>query len=80
MSNAKPGTPGAACVNVLKLADRRMPGTESVKVVADKDRKKMEAVLVDLSKKDEATSDYPATIVSALNPDEYEINIAEALA
>jgi len=51
-----------------------------VKLVADKDRKKVEGTLVDLSLKDEKTGDYVATIVSALNPDEYEINVAEALA
>jgi HD-GYP domain-containing protein (c-di-GMP phosphodiesterase class II) len=51
-----------------------------VKIVADKDRKKLEgAAPVDLTVKDETTGDYVATIVSALNPDEYEINVAEAL-
>ena len=51
-----------------------------VKVLADKDRKKVDGALIDLSARDEQTGDYAASIVSALNPDEYEINIADALA
>jgi hypothetical protein len=49
-----------------------------VKVVADRERKKIEGPAVDLSTREESGS-YAASIVSALSPEEYGVNIAEVL-
>lgn len=52
-----------------------------VKVMADKERHAIEeGPVVDLSVRDEETGAYAVGIVSALNPEEYDINIADALA
>jgi HD-GYP domain-containing protein (c-di-GMP phosphodiesterase class II) len=51
-----------------------------VQVVADKDRKPVQGgAVVDLSARDEVSGAYAVTIVSALDPDEYGINIADVL-
>jgi hypothetical protein len=51
-----------------------------VQVVADKDRKPVQGgTVVDLSTRDEVSGAYAVTIVSALDPDEYGINIADVL-
>jgi HD-GYP domain-containing protein (c-di-GMP phosphodiesterase class II) len=51
-----------------------------VQVVADKDRKPVQSgSAVDLSARDEVSGAYAVTIVSALDPDEYGINIADVL-
>jgi len=51
-----------------------------VQVVADKDRKPTPGgPVVDLSMRDEETGAYTVTIVSALDPDEYGINVADVL-
>ncbi len=50
-----------------------------VQVVADKDRKPIQGPVVDLSARDEESGAYAVTIVSALDPDEYGINIADVL-
>ena len=51
-----------------------------VQVVADKDRKPVQGgAIVDLSARDEVSGAYAVTIVSALDPDEYGINIADVL-
>jgi len=49
-----------------------------VKVVADRERKKIEGSAVDLGTREEGGS-YAASIVSALSPEEYGVNIAEVL-
>lgn len=52
-----------------------------VRVMADKERNAVEeGPIVDLSVRDEETGAYAVGIVSALNPEEYGINIADALA
>lgn len=51
-----------------------------VQVVADKDRKPVQnGAVVDLSARDDVSGAYSVTIVSALDPDEYGINIADVL-
>ena len=51
-----------------------------VQVVADTDRKPVQGgAELDLSARDEGTGAYAVGIVSALNPDEYGINIADVL-
>jgi HD-GYP domain-containing protein (c-di-GMP phosphodiesterase class II) len=49
-----------------------------VKIVADRDRKKVDGAIVDLSHREEGGT-YTVGIVSALNPEEYNINVADAL-
>ncbi|HEU4333164.1 MAG TPA: HD-GYP domain-containing protein [Candidatus Eisenbacteria bacterium] len=49
------------------------------KVVRDRDRREVDGALLDLHARDEASGAYAASIVSALNPEEYGINIADAL-
>jgi HD-GYP domain-containing protein (c-di-GMP phosphodiesterase class II) len=52
-----------------------------VQVVTDKDRKPVvDGRIIDLSLRDEETGAYTVTIVSALDPDEYGINVADVLA
>ena len=51
-----------------------------VKVVRDRDRKVVDGDVLDLTSRDEESGAYRASIVSALNPDEYDINVADALA
>src|SRR3989454_3862297 len=48
-----------------------------VKIVADRDRKRVTGALMDLSQREGET--YKVGIVSALNPEEYGINVADAL-
>jgi len=50
-----------------------------VKIVADRDRKKVDGALVDLSKREEGSDTYAVGIVSALIPEEYGVNVADAL-
>ncbi|HKW51561.1 MAG TPA: HD-GYP domain-containing protein [Candidatus Eisenbacteria bacterium] len=51
-----------------------------VQVVADKDRKPVQGgAAIDLSTREEESGAYAVTIVSALDPDEYGINIADVL-
>jgi HD-GYP domain-containing protein (c-di-GMP phosphodiesterase class II) len=51
-----------------------------VQVVADKDRKPVEGrQIVDLSHRDESSGIYTVGIVSAIDPDEYGINLADVL-
>ena len=52
-----------------------------VRIVADRERKRLEdGPVVDLSLRDEETGAFAVGIVSALNPEEYGVNIADALA
>lgn len=52
-----------------------------VRIVADKERKRLEeGPLADLSVRNEETGAFAVGIVSALNPEEYGINVADALA
>jgi HD-GYP domain-containing protein (c-di-GMP phosphodiesterase class II) len=52
-----------------------------VRVVADKERKRLEeGPMVDLSVRNEETGAFAVGIVSALNPEEYGVNVADALA
>ena len=51
-----------------------------VKIVRDRDRKVVNGDVLDLNARDEESGAYRASIVSALNPDEYDINVADALA
>jgi hypothetical protein len=51
-----------------------------VQVVADSDRKPVQdGPTYDLTARDEANCNYLVTIVSALDPEEYGINIADVL-
>ena len=50
-----------------------------VKIVADRDRKKVDGAVVDVSKREEGNDTYAVGIVSALNPEEYGVNVADAL-
>jgi HD-GYP domain-containing protein (c-di-GMP phosphodiesterase class II) len=51
-----------------------------VQVVADSDRKPVQdGTIIDLTVRDEASATYLVTIVSALDPEEYGINIADVL-
>jgi len=50
-----------------------------VKIVADRDRKRIDGSIVDLSHREDGTDTYTVGIVSALNPEEYGINVADAL-
>ena len=50
-----------------------------VRVVRDRDRKVVEGDALDLNDRAEESAAYVASIVSALNPEEYEINVADAL-
>jgi HD-GYP domain-containing protein (c-di-GMP phosphodiesterase class II) len=50
-----------------------------VKVVADRERKKIDGAAVDLSVRNEETGAFAVGIVSALNPEEYGVNVADAL-
>jgi len=50
-----------------------------VKIVADRDRKRVDGDVIDLSRKEEGSDTYPVGIVSALNPEEYGVNVADAL-
>ncbi len=50
-----------------------------VKIVADRDRQKVNGAVMDLSKREEGRDTYAVGIVSALNPEEYGINVADAL-
>lgn len=50
-----------------------------VKVVRDRDRQVVEGSIVDLNDRGEESAAYVASIVSALNPEEYDINVADAL-
>jgi len=50
-----------------------------VKVVADRDRKRVTGAVVDLSQRETGSDSYTVGIVSALNPEEYGINVADAL-
>lgn len=52
----------------------------NAKVVTDRERQRIDGAMLDLTQKAESAEGYAATIVSALNPEEYGINIAEALA
>ena len=50
-----------------------------VKIVADRDRKRVSGATVDLSHREAGSDTYTVGIVSALNPEEYGINVADAL-
>jgi len=51
-----------------------------VQVVADSDRKPVaDGAIIDLTARDEANANYLVSIVSALDPEEYGINIADVL-
>lgn len=50
-----------------------------VKIVRDRDRKTVEGTVLDLNDRAEESAAYVASIVSALNPEEYDINVADAL-
>ena len=50
-----------------------------VQVVADKDRKPVQGAVVDLSHRDEHSGVYTVGVVSAIDPDEYGINLADVL-
>lgn len=51
-----------------------------VKIVRDRDRQAVHGAVLDLNIRDQEAGAYVASIVSALNPEEYDINVAEALA
>lgn len=51
-----------------------------VKNVRDRDRKPVHGAVLDLNTRDQESGAYVASIVSALNPEEYDINVADALA
>ncbi len=51
----------------------------NVKIVADRDRKRIDGPITDLSQREEGSGSYAVGIVSALNPEEYNVNIADAL-
>jgi len=50
-----------------------------VKLLRDRERRPVEGGVVDLNARDEKNGAYVASVVSALNPEEYDINVAEAL-
>jgi hypothetical protein len=50
------------------------------KIVRDRDRKSVHGAVLDLSIRDGESGAYAASIVSALNPEEYDINVVDALA
>jgi hypothetical protein len=50
-----------------------------VKVLRDRDRRVVDGAVLDLNARDESTGSHAVSIVSALNPEEYGINIADAL-
>jgi len=50
-----------------------------VKVVRDRDRKPVDGAVLDLNARDEESGAFRASIVSALNPEEYDINVADSL-
>ena len=50
-----------------------------VKIVADRDRKRVSGSVTDLSHREAGSETYTVGIVSALNPEEYGINVADAL-
>jgi hypothetical protein len=50
-----------------------------VKIVADRDRKHVDGAIVDVSHREPGSDTYTVGIVSALNPEEYGINVADAL-
>ncbi len=50
-----------------------------VKIVADRDRKRVSGAVVDVSHKEPGSDTYAVGIVSALSPEEYGINVADAL-
>jgi len=50
-----------------------------VKIVADRDRKHVDGAVVDLTHREQGSDTYTVGIVSALNPEEYGINVADAL-
>jgi hypothetical protein len=50
-----------------------------VKIVADRDRKRVSGDVVDLSHREAGSETYKVGIVSALSPEEYGINVADAL-
>lgn len=52
----------------------------NVKIVADKNRTPVQGSKIDLSAREEESGAYAITIVSALDPAEYGINVADALA
>ncbi len=47
--------------------------------MADRNRQKVDGSTMDLTAREEGTDHYAVGIVSALNPEEYNINIAEVL-
>jgi hypothetical protein len=51
-----------------------------VKIVRDRDRQVVHGAALDLNIRDQEAGAYVASIVSALNPEEYDINVVEALA
>jgi len=51
-----------------------------VKVVADRNHQKVDGPAIDLTAREEGTDHHAVGIVSALSPEEYDVNIAEVLA
>jgi HD-GYP domain-containing protein (c-di-GMP phosphodiesterase class II) len=51
-----------------------------VKVLRDRDRREVDGAVLELNARDDATGAYAASVVSALNPEEYGVNVADALA
>jgi HD-GYP domain-containing protein (c-di-GMP phosphodiesterase class II) len=51
-----------------------------VKVLRDRDRREVDGAVLELNARDDATGAYAARVVSALNPEEYGVNVADALA
>ncbi len=48
-----------------------------VKLITDKGKNKMDGEIIDLTEKDTETEKYKRTVVKILDPDEYDVNIAE---
>ncbi len=51
-----------------------------VKTVRDRDRKPVSGAVLDLNTRDQESGAFAASIVSALNPEEYDINVVDAFA
>jgi hypothetical protein len=58
-------------------ADPRFMLRPQVKLIADTARNKVDGEVVDLSDKDPETRKFPRTIVKALDPSTYEIEVAD---
>jgi hypothetical protein len=48
-----------------------------VKLITDKEKNKIDGEIIDLTGKDPETEKYKRTVIKILDPDEYDINIAD---